>query len=153
MALRQFDVLVRIRKLQENLQAQVLADTRRQIGVIEAQRDGYLEERRHTLLDAAERTARRFRANDVRVHFQYERHLRRMADLLDAEADRLRVKAEEQRRDLEQAMQRRRMVEKLRERKLRILSDEVRKAEQKRSDESATNSAARRGLADEEYPA
>jgi len=152
MALRQFDVLVRIRKLQENLQAQVLADTRRQIGVLEEQRDGVLEERRQTLLDAGQRTARRFRASDVRVHYQYERHLRRMADLLDAEAERLREKAEEQRRELEQAMQRRRMVEKLRERKVQVFRAELRKAEQKRSDESATNSAARRG-ADEEYPA
>lgn len=146
MALRQMDVLVRIRKLQENLQAQVLAETRRKINVAHEQRNQVLEQRQVILGEAGRRANDGFDAREVRVCYQYERYLKKTADAMDADIDRLKKVGETQRRELEQAMQRRKMVEKLSGHMRRDLDAATRKEEQKRLDESATNAAARREL-------
>jgi len=111
----QYDTLVRIRQLQEDLQAQILAATRYQAMQAEERRNQLQAERRRLLEEAADKAKHSFDAQVIGAYYRYERHLSHLADLEDAELARLHAVAESQRVELEQAMKHRRMVEKLKE--------------------------------------
>jgi len=140
----QYDTLLRIRQLQQDGRAQELAQTRRGIQLATEMRDALGEQRQRILEEAAKRAEHLFYSKDVGLHYVYERYLWRLRNEKDAEIRRLRQVAEGQRRELEAAMLRKRMVEKLREKKVAAYLAELRKDEQKLIDESATNMAARR---------
>ncbi len=134
----QYDALLRVRRLQEDLKAQIMAAARMDVDRAIRIRSDLLEERR-TVFDAAGRCAHgRFDATEVRQYYQYERQVSRLIDDQDAEIVRLTAILDEKRMDLEAAMKQRRMVEKLRERRLQVYEAETRKEEQKLTDESAT---------------
>jgi flagellar FliJ protein len=140
----QYDTLLRIRQLQQDRRAQDLAQTRRSIQRATETRDALAEQRQRILEEAAKRAEHVFYSKDVGLYYVYERHLWRLRNEKDAEIRQLRLVAEGQRRELEAAMLRKRMVEKLREKKVAAYVAALRKDEQKLMDESATNMAARR---------
>ena len=144
---RQYDVLLRIRQLQQHLQSQVLAEARRAVGLAEQERATMSEQRVAILAEAGELAHDDVDTSELRSYFQYERILMRMINAKDAEIHHLQGEAEQQRLELENRMKRRRVVEKLRERKLQAYMDAVRRDEQKFSDEMATNAAAGPGHA------
>lgn len=135
----QYDALLRVRGLQEDLKAQAMAAARMDVErAIQTKSD--LIEQRRAVFDAAGRCARgRFDATEVRQYYQYERQVSRLIDDKDAEIARLTVILDQKREELEAAMKQRRMVEKLRERRLQVYEAEMRKEEQRLSDESATS--------------
>ena len=145
----QYDTLLRIRQLQEDLHAAALAASRRQVRRAQEQR-AELMAQRHDVLDTAGQRAREHPvAAELRAYYQYERRLARLTDEKDAEVVQLREVAEHKRGELEQAMKQRRIVERLRERRIEAYEAEVRREEQKASDEvaqvcrvMATNAAA-----------
>jgi len=137
-----YDVLLRIRRLQQDLNSQAFAEARQAVSLAQQQRAGLAEERTQLLLEAGDRAQHHFDPVTVRLYYRYERHLARIIDEKDAEIASLQQEAERKRVELEEAMKRRRVVEKLRERKLRAFLDEIARDDQKFSDESATNAAA-----------
>ena len=139
----QYDTLLRIRQLQEDLEAQSLAASRREVRRAQQQR-AELMEQRHDVLDTAGRRARENPvAGELRAYYQHERRLARLTDEKDAEVAQLGKVAEDKRGELEQAMKQRRIVERLREHRIEAYEAEVRREEQKATDETATTAAAR----------
>ena len=138
----QFDTLLRIRQVQQDLRAQDFASAQRQVDTAQQQRESIRLERLGLLEEAGHRARDRFDAREIRAFYQHERHLARLIDDADSNILRLKAAAEERRVELEEAMQRRKMVEKLRERKMKEYVAAVRKDEQKLSDEKATGAAA-----------
>ena len=139
---KHYDVLLRIRQLQQDLQGQALATAHRAVNTAQEQREQLVEQRTQLISEAGAKAQHHFDPLYIRSYYQYERHLARLVDEKDAEISALQAQAERQRAELEAAMKRRRIIERLRERKLQTYSDDVRREEQKISDEAATNSAA-----------
>lgn len=137
----QFDTLLRIRRRQEDLRAAALGAAHRDVRHAEGQRDAIADAQLHILHEAGERAHDVFDPREVRLYYQYERHLQTLSDNKDAEIVSLKKVAEERRVELEEAMKRRRMIEKLIERKMSAYEDEVRKEEQHLADETASNYA------------
>lgn len=131
--------LVRIRERQEDLRAQALAGARHAVTHAEQQRESILQMQRDTLEQARETAQRHFDASDVRRYYQYERYLSRLADVKDAEIRKLEAQAEQRRRELEEALKQRRMMEKLHERAEEARLRSFRQFEQKALDEVAVN--------------
>ena len=138
----QYDTLLRIRKTQEDLRAHALASARSEVYTAERQRAALAAERQGLLAETGQRARHGCDAAVLRAYYQYERHLARLIDGKDAELAQLRGVLERRSAELEIAMKSRRMVEKLRERGQRAFEAEVRKDEQKRLDEAATNAFA-----------
>ncbi len=135
-------VLMRVRKHQENVKAQALARVRRRIRQTISEREDLERQQRHTLEEAAATTRSAFDASEVQRHFQYERHLARLAVEKDASLQELRSEEEERRTDLEEAMKHRRVVERLKAHHDERVQAELLKTEQHFADEVATNQAA-----------
>ena len=138
----QFDMLLRVRERQEDIRAQALAVARRDVMTAERQREALVEQQRETFAEAGKRARAEFDAREVRMYYQYERFLARLVDEKDVAIGQFRRVAEERRVELEEAMKRRRIVEKLIERKRRAYAAELRKEEQTFADETAANYAA-----------
>jgi len=139
----QYDTLLRIRQLQEDLEAQGLAAARRDLDRAQRQRARLIERRNEVLETAGRRARENPVAEELRAFYEHERRLARLTDEKDADVAQFRDVAEEKRGQLEQAMKERRIVERLRERRIRAYEAEVRREDQKFSDETATNAAAR----------
>lgn len=137
-----FATLLRVRKRVEELKSQALGATRRRLHDAVAQRSSIAEEQRNTLAKTGVLLCDKFDASDVRRYYQYERHLARLAVQKDAEIRSLERTAAAQRKELEEAVKRRRVAEKLEERTASVYQEYVRKEEQKVVDELATNHAA-----------
>lgn len=137
-----FDTLLRVRRRQEDLRARALAGARREIQRAEQELEGLETTQRETLQEAGQRARKRFDALEVRLYYQYERYVARLADEKSVEVTELRGVAEQRRAELEEAMKRRRIMEKLIEKKKRTYAAEARKDEQAFADETAVNHAA-----------
>lgn len=140
---RKYEVLLRVRQRQERLKAQALAEVLRGIRSEEAQREAIAEQQKKVLMDAGATAREEFMAAQVHAFFQFERHLAGQAVEKDATIRRLRDVEEGRRAELELAMKRRRMIERLSDRARLAYVESMRKAEQKQSDENAGNYAAR----------
>lgn len=143
MAKGQFDTLLRIRKRQEELRAFALAEARREVRAAEQERDELSGWRLEMFREAGTHARAVFDPGDVRLYYRYERHLARMIDDKDAQIVQLSKVEEARRMELDGAMKRRRIIEKLLERKERQAREETRKQEQKAADETASKYAAR----------
>jgi len=139
----QYEMLLRIRKRQEDLKAQALAISRREVQAAQDQRAQLADEQQRALFRAGELSQHQFDASEVRCYYQYERHLARLGDVKDAAIMELLGIAESRRHELEEATKRKRIVEKLKERRLRAHHKEIRRVEQRLADEAASNFAAR----------
>ncbi len=135
--------LLRIRRRQEDLKAQALAQARRDVRVATDQRDEIEAYQRRMLERAGEMTQGDFDASAVRQVYQHERHLSRLAAERDVAIRRLDQVAETRRGELEMALKRRRMVEQLETRAATRYRDFRNQQEQKQNDEIATSRAVR----------
>lgn len=145
-----FDALLRVRRRQEEVHAQSLASTRRGIQASKRARAELADYQRDILQRRKDIARACFDASEALRYQQYERHLARVADTVDAEIRMLEDEAEVKRRDLEAAMQRRRMVEKLWEKRMQEQLARLRKLEQQLSDDMACAYAARDRLVEPE---
>ncbi len=137
-----YEALLRVRQHEEDFKAQALAAVRRDIGAAKRQR-AEIELQQRTMLEQAGRLAReKLDAAAVHGYYQYERHLARLAVEKDAELAELRGLEDTRRGELEDAMRRRRIVERLKERQNKTFWEEVDKEQRKFADEVATNRAA-----------
>ncbi len=139
----QYATLLRVRKRQEDFSAQVLAGVRREMRAAELQRSDFEDQQRRAIDHAQAYTGENFDERLFPQYVQYQRHLARMAVAKDAEIEQLRQQTAGRRLELENAMRQRRMVDRLIERSERIVSQKVKKEEQRSSDESASTRAAR----------
>jgi len=140
---RQLDTLLRIRRRQEDARASALADARRKARAARDQRQALEAEQVWAIEEGAAHARGEFDAAEVRRYYQYERHLARLSVAKEAEVLQLDRTAEGRRGELEEAMKRRRIIERLRERRQQAWMAEMNKAEQILLDEVATNYAAR----------
>ena len=132
-----FFALLRVRERQERLKAQALAESRRDIQRVEAQRDRLNDEQRRILVEAGIAAADEVDAPKVQSLFHYERHLSHLSVEKDSEIHALRKVEENKRVELEEALKRRKIVERLTERVREEYIRHVRKEEQKLLDETA----------------
>lgn len=141
-----YDTLLRVRRIEEDQQAQKLGAVRRKVQAAVKERDFIEDEQRRILAEASEHTCQSFDSGDVGRYYLYERHLARRAVEMDAHIAALRREEEKERASLEEASKRKRIVEKLEERHVENLAAGRAKDEQKASDESAVGRSARRRL-------
>lgn len=139
-----YDMLLRVRTLQQDIKAQVLGETRRAVQATEQERDDILAMRQQTLEDAAQKAARHIDVRDVYRYYAYERHLARLAVEKDAQLAMLRKQEEAHRLELEEAMKRKKVVERLKDRHDERAQSEQKKSEQRFSDEVANSREARK---------
>jgi flagellar export protein FliJ len=131
-----------VRQHEEDFKAQALGAVWRDIDTAKRQRTE-IERQQRAMLEQAGRVAREeFAAAVVQGYYQYERHLARLAVEKDAELAELRELENTRRRELEDAMKRRRIVERLKERQNKAFREEVEREQRKFADEVATNQAA-----------
>jgi flagellar export protein FliJ len=137
------DMLLRIRKRQEELRAQSVAEARREVRTAQDLRASLARNQHQALLDGASRSREEFDAGDVRRYYQYERHLAHLSVAKDAEIQGLQTEVEDRRILLEAALKKRRIIERLQIRRWKAWLAEAHKEEQKQSDEVANNYTAR----------
>lgn len=140
-----FGTLLRVRTLQEERKAQDLAETRRQIAQAETQRAAIQREQMRMLREAGTRAKEGVETRDIQRYYHYERHLAQLAVEKDATIQELRRMAEEKRVELEEAMKKRKIVERMREKNQEALTAQTLGDEQKLSDEIAATKAAGKG--------
>jgi len=137
-----YHTLLRVRERQEDIKAMALAEVRRSIRAAENNRAAIIRDQRRTLEGAGAASKGRFEAAAVHAYYLYERHLAYLAVQQDARIVELRGVEAERRAELEEAMQRKRVVERLRDRQNEAFQAEVVKESQQFIDEVATNQAA-----------
>ncbi len=137
-----YGTLLRVRQRQEDAKSTALAQMRRAVRSAEEQHREIVGQQLAAFESAAALACEQFDASDIRRYFVYERHLSRLAVEKDAEIAHLRREEDERRSDLEEAMKRRKVLEKLKSRKDEALKYMLGQEEQKRVDEAAVNRAA-----------
>lgn len=130
-------MLLRIRKRQEDIQAQSFARARRSLNHLREERQSIDEEQRRLLGEAAAVIRDAFDPSEARRYYQYERYLARLGDEKDAEIQAQRRSTEAERRLLSETMKQRRMVEILDEHNRAAWDAVHRKREQQQIDEIA----------------
>ena len=137
-----YGTLLRVRERQEELKAGALSATRRQLRQAEFQHADLVRQQMFMLTEAGRRTQYTFDAGDVRRYYQFERYLARLVVEKHAQIGEIRRAESVQRAELEEAMKKRRIVERLKERWLRARTYTINKNEQAILDEVASNQAA-----------
>lgn len=142
--LKTLSTMVRVRRRQEDLKAQALAQAQRDVRNAMEQREG-LEMYQRRMLDRAGELmlGDDVDASAVRQVYQYERHLARLSIERDADIRRLEQVAEGKRQELETALKNRRVVEQLETRAVERYRQFRNDLEQKHNDEIATVRASR----------
>ena len=129
--------VLRVRKRQEEIRAQALAETKAVILGAQRERHELVELQRAMLMNADALTRDAFDAADVRQFFQYERHLaHRVVDADARIAEQLHI-AEDRRAELEDASRNRKAIEKLEDRHRGHVAAAGQYWEQRTSDEIA----------------
>ncbi len=145
-----YETLLRLRKRQEELRAQELAITQRAARRAGEEREQIAAEQRRALEQAAQlMDSPSLNARDLRRHYQYERFLARMDDAKEAEILAFEETARHQREALKTAMKHKRIIERLKEKHLLARFAELRKQEQRETDEAASIRAVLRNPAAE----
>lgn len=130
-------MLVRIRKRQEEIQAQSFAQAHRALNHLRDERRSINEEQQRMLGEAAAVIRDAFDPSEARRYYQYERYLARVGDEKDAEIQSQRRSTEAERRLLGETMKQRRMVEILDDKNRAAWDAVYRKREQQQIDEIA----------------
>ena len=140
---RQFRLasILRVRERQEDLRAQALAETQSGIRKAQHRRQELIDLQRRMLTSADELTRAAFDAADIRRYFQYERHLSRSVVDADARIAQLATVAQDRRAELEDATQKKKVIERLRERHRAAIAADDRYWEQRTNDEIAAGRA------------
>jgi len=132
-----YEVLLRVRKRQEDLKAQALSVKRSEHAALRRQRRE-LDERRRAVLKEAD-IPRGARVDPVKLQtmYQFERHLGQRAAAKDAEIALHGVAVQAARAELDSALAQKRIMEKLIERAEKAERAEAVRREQRWHDESA----------------
>jgi flagellar export protein FliJ len=138
----QIDVLLRIRRRQEDLKAQAHASAQRDVHRAEGEQAMIVDEQRRMLEEMVQATNEALDVHDAVRYRHHERYLARLSVEKDVAIGELRKTAEGKREDLEGAMKHRKMVERLVERREDVRQHQQRKNEQKATDEIAATKAA-----------
>jgi flagellar export protein FliJ len=134
---KRYTVLLGVRKRQEDLRGQALALVRREHTALRRQRRELEEQRRGVLLHAAVAPGAPFNPSRQQALYRYERHLGKLTDAKDAEIALHAQRVQAARAELESAMARRRIMEKLIERVDRAERARRARREQRALDESS----------------
>ncbi len=140
-----YETLARVRKRQEEQRAQVLAQARRVVSSLEEERRE-LETYQKRMLEEAGRQASEPVAGRLRALYLFERHLCRLADEKEVEIEARRHDAEERRGEFDEAVTRRRIIERLIEKAEEDIRHSVRRRTQRQHDEIASIQFARESL-------
>ncbi|MCH7910071.1 MAG: flagellar FliJ family protein [Candidatus Hydrogenedentes bacterium] len=132
-----YATLARVRKHQEEQKAHALAQARRVVGGLEEQRRE-LEAYQKRVLERAADHASEPIAGRMRALYLFERHLGRLADEKDLEIEAGTRDAEERRREFDEALKQRRIIERLIEKAQKGLQKRFRRSEQRHHDEIAS---------------
>lgn len=136
--------MVRVRRRQEDLKAQALAQAQRDVRTATEQREALDVYQRQMLGRAGElMQGDDVDASALRQVYQHERHLARLGIERDADIQRLQLIAEGKRRELEEALKQRRVVEQLEARAVEQYRRFRTDLEQKQNDEIAAVRAIR----------
>lgn len=139
---RTFATLRRLRKLQEEERARETAQAHQALARGLQLRAALEQARRSALEEASARMAEpAIDASDMRAYYQYERHLARHIDRQDADNRKLDKNLAEQRRRLNEAAMRRKVVERLAELERERHAREAARQERIRVDEAAVTRA------------
>ena len=133
--------VLRVRERQEELRAQALAETQTVIRKAEHRRTELVALQRTMLSEAGALMRAEFDAADVRRYYQYERHLSRSVVDTDAQLAQLSGVAEDRRAELEEAIQKKKAIERLKVRHRAIVAEDDRYWEQRTNDEIASGRA------------
>jgi len=133
--------VLRVRKRQEELRAQALAETQATVRKTEHRRAELVGLQRIMLTNADALTRENFDAADVRRYFQYERYLSRCVVDTDAQLAELAEAAEDRRAELEDAVQKKKVIDRLKERHREAVAADDRYWEQRTNDEIASGRA------------
>lgn len=133
-----YATLLRVRERLQRLDAQALGEARRDVRLAEVQRDRLAEEQRRVLAEAGVAAGEQVDARKAQALIHYERHIAGRAVDKDAEIHALRGVEVRKRIQLEEAMKRLKIVERLTERVRLAYLNHVRKEEQKQFDETAS---------------
>jgi len=134
---KRYTVLLSVRKRQEDIKGQALAVVRQEHTTLRRQRRELEEQRRGVLKSASIAPGTSFEPARHHALYQYERHLGKLTDEKDAEIGLHARKVQVARAELETAMARRRIMEKLIERVDRAERARVARREQRALDESS----------------
>lgn len=151
MKTRTVKTIFRVRKQVEDLRAMALAGAVRKRGVALAQRAEIVAAQRHAIERAQSLLQQVFDPAEVRLYYQYERYLSRLADAKDAQIHAMDEDVEAHRKVLEEAMLGRRIAEKLEERHLAAEATARGTAERKLIDEGAAIRAVLRPASAQEW--
>lgn len=141
----QYETLARVRKLQADQKAQELAYARNKLKNLELQREE-LEAYQRRVLEEAGRQAAEPIPERMRGFYRFERHLGRLADAKGAEIETYRREVEERREHFEEAVRKRRIVDRLIEKAEQRIRERFDRHEQRFHDEVASIQFARRNL-------
>lgn len=137
-----YQTLLRVRELQEDVKALALSAVHRDIRIAEQQRAELVQRQLWTLDEAGRRARESFSPAEIHRYYQHERHLAREIVEKDALLVQLRRREADRRAELEDAMKRKRIIERLKAHHQIAQTSALNKAEQSASDEVATNAAA-----------
>ena len=138
----QYDTLLRVRKRQEEVEALSLAAAHREVQTVERQREELSRLQRLAIENASKNAGKGKNSLRLNQYLQFQRHLARLSDDKDSVIVSLNREADERRQVLEDAMKRRKMVERLHERAWDALRQGISKEERRISDETASTQAA-----------
>ena len=133
--LKQYALLLRVRKRREDQKAAALAAARRDVRNAEHDRDQIEAYQRKIIEQATESTRGTLRAGRANEYIHYERHLAQLAVKKDAEIATMEQTAEERLEELSESAKQRRIVDKLLENLGRQHMKERAKIEQRAHDE------------------
>ncbi len=140
---RQFRLasVLRVRKRQEELRAQALAETQSTIRKTQNRRTELIELQHRMLTNADVLTRSEFDAADIRRYFQYEQHVSRSVVDTDAQLAQLAGVAEDRRAELEEATRKKKAIVRLEDRHRDDVASDDRYWEQRTNDEIASGRA------------
>lgn len=113
---KRYATLLRVRKQQEDLEAQRLGVVMRQLQSVEAEREQIERDQRRAFEDASEEARGRIQPTSIIAYHHYERLLSDLAVMKDAKARELGEAIRTQRGVVEETWKKRRIVEQLTER-------------------------------------
>jgi flagellar export protein FliJ len=134
---KRYTTLLGVRKRQEEIRGQALAIVRREHAALRRQRRELEEHHRAVLASASLAPGASINPARLQALYQYERHLGKLTDAKDAEIALHSQRVQAARAELETAMARRRIMEKLIERVERAERARTARREQRALDESS----------------
>ena len=140
--LEQYGTLLRVRKRPEEIEAMSLAAAHREVQTVKRQREELSRLQRLAIENASKNAGEGGNSLRLNQYLQFQRHLARLSDDKDAVIVSLNQEADQRRQALEDAMKRRKMVERLHERARSVRRKGISKEGQRISDETASTQAA-----------